>query len=45
MQRFDESCRIRAAAERLAREQEPASAVAEPEAEPEPLVDRPSTDA
>ncbi len=43
MQRFDESCRIRAAAERLALEQEPESAVAEPE--PEPLVDRPSTDA
>ena len=43
MQRFDESCRIRAAAERLEREQEPESALAEPE--PEPLVDRPSTDA
>jgi NAD(P)H-flavin reductase len=45
MQRFDEGCRIRAAAERLALEQEPESAAGEPEAEPEPLVDRPSTDA
>ena len=40
MKRFDENCRVRAVAEQFAEAPEPP----QPELDPEPLVDRPSTD-